>query len=77
MKRIVKTTSIISIYLFLILLIGSRTTEFEILNNADLRNVSIIIYLITSIYYYRIDSNEKNAKIRNLKAQLENKFKNE
>ena len=73
MKKILKTTSIISIYLFLILLIGSRVSDFEIFNNVDLRNISVIMYLITSIYYHRIDSKEKNAEIQDLKSKLKSK----
>ena len=73
MKRIVKTISIISIYLFVILLIGSRVSDFEIFNNVDLRNISVIIYLITSLFYHRIDSKEKKAEIQDLKAKLKNK----
>ena len=55
------------------LLIESRVSDFKVFNNVDLRNISVIIYLITSIYYYRIDSKEKNAEIQDLKAKLKSK----
>ena len=73
MKRILKTISVICILIFLILLIGSRISKIEIFNNVDLRNICVIIYLITSLYYYKIESKEKNDEIQKLKSELKKK----
>ena len=75
MKRILKTISVFSILIFLILFIGSRITKIEIFNNVDIRNIFVIIYLITSLYYYKIDSKEKNNEIQKLKSELKKKLK--
>ncbi len=75
MKKTLKIISVISLILFSILFIGSRISDNEIFNNVDWRNLTVIIYLITSLYYFKMDNKDKKAEIQSLKLELK-KIKN-
>ncbi|EAQ41270.1 MULTISPECIES: hypothetical protein [unclassified Polaribacter] len=76
MKKGLKIISDISIILFGISLIVSKFNESLEWNSSGLRNVLVIIYLITGLYYYRMEIKDKNREIEELKLKLK-KTKNE
>ncbi|MEF3077379.1 hypothetical protein [Winogradskyella poriferorum] len=70
MKKGVKIISEISIILFAVSLIVSRFNESIEWNSNGLRNVLVIIYLITSLYYSKMEIKDKNREIQELKLKL-------
>ena len=70
MKKGVKIISEISIILFAVSLIVSKFNESIEWNSNGLRNVLVIIYLITSLYYSKMEIKDKNREIQELKLKL-------
>lgn len=70
MKKGLKIISDISIILFGISLITSKFNESLEWNSSGLRNALVIIYLITSLYYYRMEIKDKNREIEEWKLKL-------
>ena len=65
-----KIISEISIILFAVSLIVSKFNESIEWNSNGLRNVLVIIYLITSLYYSKMEIKDKNREIQELKLKL-------
>lgn len=70
MKRILKIISTTSILLFGILWIADKFGFIEDYNSIDLRNVLVLIYLLTSLKYFQILVKDKNEEIETLKIKL-------
>ncbi len=70
MKRVFRITSILSISLFFLLWILSKTTSISIFDNADVRLVLVLSYLFISMRYYQIEVREKNELIEKLNHRL-------
>ncbi|MCP4053494.1 MAG: hypothetical protein GY739_10575 [Mesoflavibacter sp.] len=70
MKKGMKIISEISIILFAVSLIVSKFNESIEWNSNGLRNVLVIIYLITSLYYSKMEIKDKNREIQELKLKL-------
>ncbi len=70
MKKTLKIISIVSIILFGILFISSKFIDTTELNSIDIRNVLVLIYLLTSLKYYQLEVKDKNAIIQDLKTKL-------
>jgi uncharacterized membrane protein len=70
MKKAIKIISDVSIILFGISLIVSKFNESIEWNSNGLRNVLVIIYLITSLYYSKMEIKDKNREIQELKLKL-------
>jgi len=45
-------------------------------NTMEIRSILVIIYLISSLIYYKMDIKDKNAEIQQLKQKLEEKYDN-
>ena len=73
MKKFLKYTSLISIILTGILYILYRFFDIEPFGNSDIRGLVIIIYLASTLYYYKLELKDKNAEIQKLKYQLSKK----
>ncbi|WP_157503128.1 hypothetical protein [Mangrovimonas xylaniphaga] len=71
MKKALKIIATISIVLFGILWITSKFNFLTEYNSIDIRNLFVIIYLLTSLKYFQIEVKDKNAEIQNLKLKLE------
>ncbi|MBQ4821835.1 hypothetical protein [Aquimarina sp. MMG016] len=70
MKKALKIISTISILIFLVSLISSKFMDPNTLNTTDTRSLFVVIYLFTSLSYYKIENNEKSTIIKDLKARL-------
>lgn len=73
MKKFLKYTSLISIVLTGVLYILYRFFSIEPFGNSDIRGLVIIIYLASTLYYYKLELKDKNAEIEKLKYQLSKK----
>ena len=69
MKKALKIISTISIVLFGILWISSKFEFLTEYNSIDLRNILVLIYLFTSLKYFKMEVNDKNAEIKELKLE--------
>lgn len=72
MKKTLKTVSDISIILCGISLVVSKFDDSLQWNSNDLRSILVLIYLVTSLYYYKMMIKDKNAEIQELKLKLKN-----
>lgn len=70
MKKSLKIISIISIFIFAILWLLSKFVDFESFNISETANIFVIIYLLSSLKFYQLDSRDKDAKIKELKEKL-------
>ena len=70
MKKVIKIISDLSIILFGISLIVSKFNESIEWNSNGLRNILVIIYLIASLYYSKMEIKDKNREIQELKLKL-------
>ncbi len=71
MKKTLKIISTASIVLFSVLWISSKFSFFNELNSIEIRNIVVLIYLFTSLQYFRMEVKDKNAEIQELKLQLQ------
>ena len=72
-KTILKNLSFISLIAFGILYILERFFDIQFTDNNSLRQAFVVIYLITSLYYYKMELKDKNDKIRELEHRLNSK----
>lgn len=70
MKKALKLISTTSILLAGILIILTKFADLGIFSNPDIVNVSVIIYLVSSLYLYRLELKEKGTKIAKLEADI-------
>jgi hypothetical protein len=75
MKKIFKITSTVSIVLFGILWLSSQFNFLTDYISTDVRNILVVIYLFSSLKYFKLELKDKNAEIQHLKLKL-NKKKN-
>ncbi|SHE99094.1 hypothetical protein SAMN05444278_11151 [Psychroflexus salarius] len=73
MKKIFKITSTVSIVLFGILWLSSQFNFLTDYISTDVRNVLVLIYLLTSLKYFKLELKDKNAEIQHLKLKLKKK----
>jgi hypothetical protein len=71
MKKTLKLLSLVSIILFGILKGMSIFFKYPEFNTLEIRNLLVFIYLVASIFYFRIELNEKNALIEKLRKEIE------
>lgn len=69
MKKSLKIISIISLIIFAILWILGKFVDFENFNTLEISNIFVIIYLLSSLKYYQLDSRDKDAIIKELKEK--------
>ncbi len=67
MKKTIKAVSIVSILIFGILWISSKFSVENNWNNADVRGVLVLLYLVTSNKFYKLELQDKNEEIAALK----------
>ena len=70
MKKSLKIISVISIFAFMVLWLLGKFVDLNNFNTIDFRNVFVLIYLLSSLKYYQLDSREKDATIKELKEKL-------
>lgn len=73
MKKIFKITSTVSIVLFGILWLSSQFNFLTDYISTDVRNVLVLIYLLTSLKYFKLELKDKNTEIQHLKLKLNKK----
>ena len=71
MKRVFKLVSEISILIAGTSIISSYFVDLGVFNNSDFINGFVVIYLIASLYYHRMDIKDKNKQIKKLKNKLD------
>ena len=76
MKKLLKIIFTTSILIFLILWILMTFVGESKFNTMEIRSILVIIYLISSLIYYKMDIKDKNAEIQQLKQKLEEKYDN-
>lgn len=69
MKKTLKIISIVSIIVFAALWISSKFLDSEF-NSIEIRNILVLIYLLTSLKYYQMEVKDKNDTIKKLKREL-------
>ena len=69
MKKTLKIISIVTIIVFAVLWISSKFLESEF-NSIEIRNILVLIYLLTSLKYYQMEVKDKNDTIKKLKRKL-------
>jgi len=72
-KTILKTISIISLILTGLLYIAYRFFDFYSFEQYEVREIIIIIYLASTLYYNKLEINDKNEEIASLKYKLKEK----
>jgi len=70
MKKSLKIISVISIFAFMVLWLLGKFVDLNNFNTIDFRNVFVLIYLLSSLKYYQLDSREKDTIIKELKEKL-------
>ena len=70
MKKGLKIISDFSIIAFGLLLVSSKFIDLGYFNSSDFTNTLVIIYLISSLYYYKMELKDKDSKIQELKHSL-------
>jgi hypothetical protein len=71
MKSTLKIISTVSIVLFGILLILSKFDFLTEYNTTDFRTILVLLYLFTSLNYFKREVKDKNTEIQELKLKLE------
>jgi len=71
-KKALKIIFTTSILVFLLLWILDRFTSSFEYNTMEVRNILVIIYLVASLKYYKMEVNDKNIEIEDLKLKLKN-----
>ncbi len=72
-KLILKSTSYISLIAFAILYLLDTFFDVQFSENSSLRQASVVVYLISSLYYYKLELKTKNERIKELEHRLINK----
>ncbi|OBQ54590.1 hypothetical protein JJL45_14305 [Tamlana sp. s12] len=73
MKKALKITSTVSILLFGILWLASKFDFLTAYQSPEIRNLLVLVYLITSLKYFQMSVKDKDAEIKELKLKLEEK----
>lgn len=73
MKKGLKIISDLSIIAFGLLIVSSKFIDLGYFNSPDFTNILIIIYLISSLYYYKMELKDKDSKIQELENSLKKK----
>ena len=76
MKKVLKIVFTTSILIFLILWILMVFVGESKFNTKEIRSILVIIYLISSLIYYKMDVKDKNEEIQQLKQKLKEKYDN-
>ena len=74
MKKTLKKISTVSIVLFGLLWILSLFNILKEFNLTEIRSFLVLIYLISSLIYFKMEVKDKNAEIQDLKLKLKNKI---
>lgn len=69
-KLILKYLSDISIISFGVLYIIDKLFDLEISENGDVKNILILVYVVSTIIYHKMELKNKNAKIQELEIKL-------
>jgi len=72
MKKPLKIIATVSIILFAVLWIASKFNFLPEFNTMDNRNLLVLIYLFTSLQYFRMETKDKEVEIEELKLKLKN-----
>ena len=72
-KTTLKTLSFIALIAFAILYIFEGFFAIELSLGNGLRQAFVLIYIIASLYYYRMELKDKNDEIPQLKHRLNSK----
>lgn len=72
-KATLKTLSFIALIAFAILYIFEGFFAIELALGNGLREAFVLIYIIASLYYYRMELKDKNDEIQQLKHRLNSK----
>ncbi|KOY51617.1 hypothetical protein [Polaribacter dokdonensis] len=72
-KLILKCISYISLIAFGILYLLDTFFDVQFSDNSSIRQAFVVVYLITSLYYYKMDLKDKNERIKELEHRLNNK----
>lgn len=70
MKKALKIIYTASILIFFILWILSKFMDNSEFNTMEIRNIFVLIYLVSSLKYYKMEVDDKNAEIEKLKIKL-------
>lgn len=73
MKKGLKIISDLSIIAFGLLIVSSKFIDLGYFNSPDFTNILVIIYLISSLYYYKMELKDKDSKIQELEHSLKKK----
>jgi len=71
MKKGLKIIADISIILFGLFFIASKFSDVEIFENEDIRHSLVIIYLISTLFYLRMELKDKNLKVKELEYKIQ------
>ena len=71
MKKGLKIIADISIILFGLFFIASKFSDVEIFENEDIRHSLVIIYLISNLFYLRMELKDKNLKVKELEYKIQ------
>ncbi|KAB1068423.1 hypothetical protein F6U93_06900 [Tamlana haliotis] len=70
MKKALKVISLVSIFGFLVLWVLNKfSVEFDF-NTVEIQSIFVLIYLVSSLKYYKMSIDDKDTEIENLKAKL-------
>jgi magnesium-transporting ATPase (P-type) len=69
-EKILKIISTASIILFGIIWISNKFNFLTQFNSIDIRNILALIYLVTSLKYYKMEVDDKDAIIQDLRTKL-------
>ena len=72
-KNVLSISSIIAIIGFLVVEVLTSLFDVEIKDHRDLQSLLVVAYLILRIFYYKLDSKDKDEKIAALEQQLRKK----
>ena len=71
MKKGLKIIADISIILFGLFFIASKFSDVEIFENEDIRHSLVIIYLISNLFYLRMELKDKILKVKELEYKIQ------
>lgn len=72
-KKILSITSTLAIAAFLVVEILTDFLDVTIKDHRDLQNLLVVAYLILRVFYYKLDSKDKDEKIAELEHELRKK----
>ena len=72
-KLILESISYISLIAAAIIYLLDSFFDVQFSDNSGLRQAFVVVYLITSLYYYKMDLKDKNERIKELEHRLINK----